>query len=210
MTPSNISHAFYSEKVSPSNDSKQKDDNGDMNGMSAKLLKSRPVIISQQVNSELSAKVLNQLVLLEQEDPKQGITVFINSPGGEIFSGFAIFDMLKFIECPITTVVTGFAASMGSVLSLAADEGRRFAMPQAKIMIHQPMLMGYQGRAADCEIQAKEILKTRDHLINLYSEQTGKDYEEIKQAIDRDNWFTSEEAMEFGLLDRIVKNRSEL
>ena len=105
---------------------------------------------------------------------------------------------------------TGFAASMGSVLSLAADEGRRFAMPQAKIMIHQPMLMGYQGRAADCEIQAKEILKTRDHLINLYSEQTGKDYEEIKQAIDRDNWFTSEEAMEFGLLDRIVKNRSEL
>ena len=210
MTPSNISHAFYSEKISPSNDSKQKDDNGDMNGMSAKLLKSRTVIISQQVNSELSTKVLNQLVLLEQEDPKQGITVFINSPGGEIFSGFAIFDMLKFIECPITTVVTGFAASMGSVLSLAADEGRRFAMPQAKIMIHQPMLMGYQGRAADCEIQAKEILKTRDHLINLYSEQTGKDYEEIKQAIDRDNWFTSEEAMEFGLLDRIVKNRSEL
>ena len=210
MTPSNISHAFYSEKVSPSNDSKQKDDNGDMNGMSAKLLKSRTVIISQQVNSELSAKVLNQLVLLEQEDPKQGITVFINSPGGEIFSGFAIFDMLKFIESPITTVGTGFAASMGSVLSLAADEGRRFAMPQAKIMIHQPMLMGYQGRAADCEIQAKEILKTRDHLINLYSEQTGKDYEEIKQAIDRDNWFTSEEAMEFGLLDRIVKNRSEL
>ena len=210
MTSSNISHAFYSDKVSPSNDSKQKDDNGDMNGMSAKLLKSRTVIISQQVNSELSAKVLNQLVLLEQEDPKQGITVFINSPGGEIFSGFAIFDMLKFIECPITTVVTGFAASMGSVLSLAADEGRRFAMPQAKIMIHQPMLMGYQGRAADCEIQAKEILKTRDHLINLYSEQTGKDCEEIKQAIDRDNWFTSEEAMEFGLLDRIVKNRSEL
>ena len=210
MTPSNISHAFYSEKVSPSNDSKQKDDNGDMNGMSAKLLKSRTVIISQQVNSELSAKVLNQLVLLEQEDPKQGITVYINSPGGEIFSGFAIFDMLKFIECPITTVVTGFAASMGSVLSLAADEGRRFAMPQGKLMIHQPMLMGYQGRAADCEIQAKEILKTRDHLINLYSEQTGKDYEEIKQAIDRDNWFTSEEAMEFGLLDRIVKNRSEL
>ena len=207
---SNISHAYYSEKVSPSNDSKQKDDNGDLNGMSAKLLKSRTVIISQQVNSELSAKVLNQLVLLEQEDPKQCITVFINSPGGEIFSGFAIFDMLKFIECPITTVVTGFAASMGSVLSLAADEGRRFAMPQAKIMIHQPMLMGYQGRAADCEIQAKEILKTRDHLINLYSEQTGKDYEEIKQAIDRDNWFTSEEAMEFGLLDRIVKNRSEL
>ena len=210
MTPFDSTTNFYSETVFSSNDSKQKEDNNDLNGMSAKLLKSRTVIISQQVNSELSAKVLNQLVLLEQEDPKQGITVFINSPGGEIFSGFAIFDTLRFIECPITTVVTGFAASMGSVLSLAADEGRRFAMPQAKIMIHQPMLMGYQGRAADCEIQAKEILKTRDHLINLYSEQTGRDYEEIKQAIDRDNWFTAPEALEFGLLDSIVKNRSEL
>ena len=210
MTPFDPTTNLYSETVFSSNDSKQKEDNNDLNGMSAKLLKSRTVIISQQVNSELSAKVLNQLVLLEQEDPKQGITVFINSPGGEIFSGFAIFDTLRFIECPITTVVTGFAASMGSVLSLAADEGRRFAMPQAKIMIHQPMLMGYQGRAADCEIQAKEILKTRDHLINLYSEQTGRDYEEIKQAIDRDNWFTAQEALEFGLLDSIVKNRSEL
>ena len=210
MTPFDSTKNLFSETVFSSNDSKQKEDNNDLNGMSAKLLKSRTVIISQQVNSELSAKVLNQLVLLEQEDPKQGITVFINSPGGEIFSGFAIFDTLRFIECPITTVVTGFAASMGSVLSLAADEGRRFAMPQAKIMIHQPMLMGYQGRAADCEIQAKEILKTRDHLINLYSEQTGRDYEEIKQAIDRDNWFTAQEALEFGLLDSIVKNRSEL
>ncbi len=210
MTPFDSTTNLYSETVFSSNDSKQKEDNNDLNGMSAKLLKSRTVIISQQVNSELSAKVLNQLVLLEQEDPKQGITVFINSPGGEIFSGFAIFDTLRFIECPITTVVTGFAASMGSVLSLAADEGRRFAMPQAKIMIHQPMLMGYQGRAADCEIQAKEILKTRDHLINLYSEQTGRDYEEIKQAIDRDNWFTAQEALEFGLLDSSVKNRSDL
>ena len=210
MTTFDSTTNLYSETVFSNNDSKQKEDNNDLNGMSAKLLKSRTVIISQQVNSELSAKVLNQLVLLEQEDPKQGITVFINSPGGEIFSGFAIFDTLRFIECPITTVVTGFAASMGSVLSLAADEGRRFAMPQAKIMIHQPMLMGYQGRAADCEIQAKEILKTRDHLINLYSEQTGRDYEEIKQAIDRDNWFTAQEALEFGLLDSIVKNRSEL
>ena len=101
MTPSNISHAFYSEKVSPSNDSKQKDDNGDMNGMSAKLLKSRTVIISQQVNSELSAKVLNQLVLLEQEDPKQGITVFINSPGGEIHEMMGIIDYLNSLNIKI-------------------------------------------------------------------------------------------------------------
>ena len=125
--------------------------------ISSKLLKSRTVVISQQVDAKLSAKVLSQLVLLEQEGPKMPITVFINSPGGEIFSGFAIFDMLKFVTCPITTVVTGFAASMGSILSLAADKGRRFAMPQSKIMIHQPLLMGYQGRASECEIQAREI-----------------------------------------------------
>lgn len=186
------------------------EDNGEMTGMTAKLLKARTVIISQQVNAELTAKVLNQLVLLEQEDAEAPLTVFINSPGGEIFSGFAIFDMLNFIACPVTTVVTGFAASMGSILSLAADKGRRFALPQAKIMIHQPMLMGYQGRATDCEIQAREILKTRDHLINLYSEQTGRDYEEIKQAIDRDNWFTAQEALDFGLLDKVVRTRSDL
>ena len=178
--------------------------------LASKLLKSRTVVISQQVDAKLTSKVLSQLVLLEQESYDQPITVFINSPGGEIFSGFAIFDMLNFISCPVTTIVTGFAASMGSILSLAADKGHRYAMPQAKIMIHQPLLMGYQGRATECEIQAREILKTRDHLIKLYSEQTGKSHEEIKKALDRDNWFTAEEALEYGLIDKVVYNRSEI
>ena len=186
------------------------EDNGELDSISSKLLKSRTVIISQQVDAKLSAKVLSQLILLEQEGPELPIMVFINSPGGEIFSGFAIFDMLKFITCPVTTVVTGFAASMGSILSLAADEGRRFAMPQAKIMIHQPLLMGYQGRASECEIQAREILKTRDHLVQLYADQTGKSHKEIKKALDRDNWFTAEEALEYGLLDKVVHSRSGL
>jgi len=178
--------------------------------LASKLLKSRTVVISQQVDAKLTSKVLSQLVLLEQESDEQPITVFINSPGGEIFSGFAIFDMLNFISCPVTTIVTGFAASMGSILSLAADKGCRYAMPQAKIMIHQPLLMGYQGRATECEIQAREILKTRDHLVKLYSEQTGKSHEEIKKALDRDNWFTAEEALEYGLIDKVVYNRSEI
>ena len=178
--------------------------------LASKLLKSRTVVISQQVDAKLTSKVLSQLVLLEQESDDQPVTVFINSPGGEIFSGFAIFDMLNFISCPVTTIVTGFAASMGSILSLAADKGHRYAMPQAKIMIHQPLLMGYQGRATECEIQAREILKTRDHLIKLYSEQTGKSHEEIKKALDRDNWFTAEEALEYGLIDKVVYNRSEI
>ena len=153
---------------------------------------------------------MSQLVLLEQEGPEEPITVFINSPGGEIFSGFAIFDMLNFIACPVTTIVTGFAASMGSILSLAADKGRRFSMPQAKIMIHQPLLMGYQGRASECEIQAREILKTRDHLVNLYAEHTGKSLKEIKKALDRDNWFSAEEALEYGLIDKVIHSRSEI
>ncbi len=178
--------------------------------LASKLLKSRTVVISQQVDAKLTSKVLSQLVLLEQESDDQPVTVFINSPGGEIFSGFAIFDMLNFISCPVTTIVTGFAASMGSILSLAADKGCRYAMPQAKIMIHQPLLMGYQGRATECEIQAREILKTRDHLVKLYSEQTGKSHEEIKKALDRDNWFTAEEALEYGLIDKVVYNRSEI
>ena len=178
--------------------------------LAGKLLKSRTVVISQQVDAKLTSKVLSQLVLLEQESDDQQITVFINSPGGEIFSGFAIFDMLNFISCPVTTIVTGFAASMGSILSLAADKGQRYAMPQAKIMIHQPLLMGYQGRATECEIQAREILKTRDHLVKLYSEQTGKSRDEIKKALDRDNWFTAEEALEYGLIDKVVRSRSEI
>ena len=188
----------------------KKVDNEELDGISNKLLQSRTVVISHQVDSKLSAKVLSQLILLEQEGAKNPITVFINSPGGDIFSGFAIFDMLKFISCPVTTIVAGFAASMGSILSLAADKGRRFAMPQSKIMIPQPLLMGYQGRASECEIQAREILKTRDHLVKLYSEQTGKTHEEIKKALDRDNWFTAEEALDYGLLDKVVSSRSDI
>ena len=191
-------------------DEEKNDDLLDSGGLATKMLQTRTIIISQQVNSELTQKVLGQILLLEQEDPEAPVTVFINSPGGEMFSGYAIFDTLRFISCPITTIVTGFAASMGSILSLAADKGRRFAMPQAKILIHQPLLMGYQGRAADCEIQAREILKTREHLINLYCEYTGRNYDEIKQAIDRDNWFTAEEALDFGLLDRVIQSRAEL
>jgi len=186
------------------------EENEELEGMTSKLLKSRTVVISQQVDAKLTVKVLTQLVLLEQEGPEEPITVFINSPGGEIFSGFAIFDMLNFIACPVTTIVTEFAASMRSILSLAADKGRRFSMPQAKIMIHQPLLMGYLGRASECEIQAREILKTLDHLVNLYAEHTGKSQKEIKKSLDRDNWFFADEALEYGLIDKVIHSRSEL
>ena len=170
----------------------KEEESQETDNFASKLLKSRTVVISQQVDAKLTSKVLSQLVLLEQEGNDQPVTV------------------LNFVSCPVTTIVTGFAASMGSILSLAADKGRRYAMPQAKIMIHQPLLMGYQGRATECEIQAREILKTRDHLVKLYAEQTGKSREEIKKALDRDNWFTAEEALEYGLIDKVVHTRSEI
>ncbi len=207
MQPTNLLTSSFQPVL---NEDAKKEDAMEMMGMAAKMLQARTLVISQQVNSELTQKLLNQLVLLEQEDPEAPITVFINSPGGEVFSGFAIFDMLRFMSCPVTTIVSGFAASMGSILSLAANPGRRLAMPNAKIMIHQPLLMGYQGRATECQIQAREILKTRDLIIDIYCEQTGKDYETIKQALDRDNWMTSEEALAFGLLDKVVTSRHEL
>ena len=122
-------------------DEEKKDDSIDSGGLATKMLQTRTIIISQQVNSELTQKVLGQILLLEQEDPEAPIMVFINSPGGEMFSGYAIFDTLRFVSCPVTTIVTGFAASMGSILSLAADKGRRFAMPQAKILIHPALIL---------------------------------------------------------------------
>lgn len=186
------------------------EDSLEMMGLTAKVLKSRTIIISDQVDKDLAKKVLNQLLLLEQEDVQKEITVFINCPGGEVFSGFAIYDALQFIQCPVTTIVAGFAASMGSILSLAASKNRRFALPRSKIMIHQPLLTGYQGRATDLEIQANEILKTRDFIIDIYCQATGKTYEEIKIAIDRDNWFTAQEALAFGLIDRVISSRKEM
>lgn len=188
----------------------KKEESPESMGMAAKLLESRTIVISKQVDSELTAKVMNQLILLEQEDPKGEITVFINSPGGEVYSGFAIYDMLQFITCPVTTVVSGIAASMGSILSLAASKGRRFAFPRSKVLIHQPLMTGYQGRASDCEIQANEILKLRENIVEMYCEATGKSYEAIKAALDRDNWFNAEEALEFGLIDKIITSRSDL
>lgn len=175
-----------------------------------KILKTRTIILSSAVDSKLADKVLQQILVLEQEDSKAEIKVFINSPGGEIQSGFAIFDMLKFVPCPITTIVVGLAASMGSILMLAGDKGRRFAFPNARIMIHQPLLSGAQGPATDLEIHSKQIIKTRKLLAALYSKYTGKTERQILKDLDRDHWLSAEEAKEYGLLDKIITKRSEL
>ena len=174
------------------------------------LLETRSIIISSAVDSKLADRVMKHILILEELDPKKEIKVFINSPGGEIYSGFAICDLLSFVSCPVTTIVTGLAASMGSILSLFGDDGRRFATPNSRIMIHQPLLSGAQGQITDLEIHSRQILKTRENLAGMYAEKTGKSVKKILKDMDRDHWLNADEALEYGLIDRVIKHRSEI
>lgn len=175
------------------------------------LLKERRIFFSDQVDDKSANETIRKLWYLELQDPGKPILFVINSPGGSVDSGFAIWDQVKMITSPVTTLITGLAASMGSVLSLCAAPGRRFATKHARIMIHQPRIMGIiQGQATDLEIQAIEILKTREMLIKIYAEATGKDHETLEKAIDRDTWMSSEEALAYGLLDKVVESYAEV
>jgi ATP-dependent Clp protease protease subunit len=175
------------------------------------LLKSRRIFLSDAVDGDSTKDIIRKLWYLELTDPGKPILFVINSPGGSVDSGFAIWDQIKMITSPVTTLVTGLAASMGSILSLCAAPGRRFATPNSRIMIHQPLIHGLiRGQATDLDIHAQEILKTRKGLIEIYVKATGKTYEVIDKILDRDTWMSTEEALEFGLLDKIVSNFKEL
>jgi ATP-dependent Clp protease protease subunit len=175
------------------------------------ILDARRIFICDAIDSASTEEAIRKLWYLELTDPGKPILIVINSPGGSVDSGFAIWDQVKLISSPVTTLVTGLAASMGSVLSLCAEPKRRFATPNARIMIHQPRLGGsIQGQATDLEIQAKEMIKTRTMLVSIYMEATGKDFKTIDRAIDRDTWMTAAEALEFGLLDGIVTSFKDL
>lgn len=174
------------------------------------ILEARRIFLSDAVDSNSAEDIIRKLWYLELTDPGKPILFVINSPGGSVDSGFAIWDQIKLLKSPVTTLVCGLAASMGSLLSLSAAPKRRFATEKSRIMIHQPLIGGViKGQATDLEIQAKEILKTRKVITSIYMEQTGKDYETIEKAIDRDTWLTAQEALEFGLLDGIVKSIDE-
>ena len=188
----------------------KKKDEEQQHGMLERMLSARTVVISGGVDAELASKVIQQLILLDQDDSKKPITIMINSPGGEVHSGFAIFDMVRFLDAPVVTVVMGLAASMGSILSLAAGKGHRYALPNAKFLIHQPLLMGYQGRATDLEIQAREVLRDRERIIQLYSAETGHKPAKIAEDIELDNWMTAKEAQDYGLIDKIITSRGEI
>jgi ATP-dependent Clp protease protease subunit len=169
------------------------------------LLEKRRVFLSDAVDSDSAKDIIRKLWYLDHVAPGKPILFVINSPGGSVDSGFAIWDQIKMIASPVVTMVTGLAASMGSLLSLAGGKGKRVATPNSRIMIHQPLISGViRGQATDLDIQAKEMLKTRAMIVDIYAKATGKDVKSIEKAIDRDNWMTSQEALEFGLLDKIV------
>ena len=175
------------------------------------LLKARRIFFSDAVDGQSARDAIRKLWYLELINPGKPILFVINSPGGSTDSGFAIWDQVKMISSPVTTLVTGLAASMGSILSLCAVPGRRFATPHSRIMIHQPAIHGIvKGQATDLEIQAKEILKLRALIVGMYVKATGKDTKTIEKAIDRDTWMNPQEAIDFGLLDRVVNSYEEI
>ncbi len=174
----------------------------------SRLLKERIVFIIGPVDDSMAASVVAQLLFLEAENPKKEISMYINSPGGVVTSGLAMYDTMQFIRPPISTLCTGQAASMGSLLLAAGHKDMRFALPNARIMVHQPS-GGFQGQASDIMIHAQEILNIRKRLNDIYVKHTGQPLKKIEEALERDQFFTADGAKEFGLVDRVLEKRSE-
>ena len=172
----------------------------------SRLLNDRIVFLADEVNDVTASLVVAQLLFLEAEDPDKDISLYINSPGGSVTAGMAIYDTMNFIKCDVSTICVGMAASMGAFLLSAGAKGKRLALPNSEIMIHQP-LGGAQGQASDIKIQAEHILRTRDKLNAILAENTGKPIDIIARDTDRDNWMTAEAAAEYGLIDRVITHR---
>ena len=172
----------------------------------SRLLKERIIFLTGPIDDNIASLVCAQLLFLESENPKKEISFYINSPGGIVWSGLAMYDTMQYISSKIMTICIGQAASAGSLLLTAGAKDMRFSLPNSRIMVHQPS-GGYQGQVTDIEIQTKEIIKTRKRLNEIYSKHTGKDIKEIEKVMERDSYFSPEEAIKFGLIDKIVENR---
>jgi ATP-dependent Clp protease protease subunit len=172
----------------------------------SRLLKDRIIILSDEVNDATASVIVAQMLFLESEDPDKDIQLYINSPGGSITAGMAIYDTMQYIKPDVSTICVGMAASMGAFLLLSGTKGKRFALPNSEIMIHQP-LGGMKGQASDIKIHADRIIKTRDTLNNIISEKTGQPIEKVEKDTDRDNFMTSEEAKAYGIIDDIIAKR---
>ena len=174
----------------------------------SRLLKERIIFLGEEVNDVTASLIVAQMLFLEAEDPEKDIQFYINSPGGSVTAGMAIYDTMQYVKCDVSTYCMGMAASMGAFLLSGGTKGKRLALPNAEIMIHQP-LGGAQGQATEIEIAAKHILQTKEKLNKILAENTGKDYDVIAADTERDNWMTAEEAKEYGLIDRVVYKRDE-
>ncbi|MBQ4568343.1 MAG: ATP-dependent Clp protease proteolytic subunit [Desulfovibrio sp.] len=175
----------------------------------SRLLKDRIVLLGTEVNDAVASLICAQLLFLESQDPEKEIYLYINSPGGSVTAGFAIYDTMRYISAPVATVCMGRAASMGAFLLAAGEQGMRFALPNSQIMIHQPSA-GYHGQATDIEIHAREVLRLKERLNRILAENTGRPYEDVVNATERDNFLTAEEARELGIIDRVLASRKEM
>ncbi|MDC3087802.1 ATP-dependent Clp endopeptidase proteolytic subunit ClpP [Candidatus Pelagibacter sp.] len=173
----------------------------------SRLLKERIIFLTGQINDNVASLVTAQLLFLEAEDPKKEISLYINSPGGLVTAGLGIYDTMQYVKPSISTLCIGQAASMGSFLLAAGAKGKRFSLPNSRIMVHQPSA-GFQGQATDIEIHANEVLSLKKRLNEIYSKHTGKSVDEVKKALERDNFMTADTAKSFGLIDEVVENRS--
>jgi len=172
----------------------------------SRLLKDRIIFLGEQIDEHIASLVIAQLLFLEAEDSEKDINMYINSPGGSVSAGLAIFDTMQYIRADVSTICIGMAASMGALLLSAGAKGKRFSLPNAEIMIHQP-LGGVQGQAEDIRIHAEHILKTRERLNNVLAERTGQPFERIAVDTDRDNFMSAVEAVEYGLIDKVIESR---
>ena len=173
----------------------------------SRLLNDRIIMLSDEVNDSTSSLVVAQLLYLEGQDPDKDISLYINSPGGSISAGMAIHDTMKYIKCDVSTICMGMAASMGAFLLASGTKGKRLALPNAEIMIHQPLMQGLQGQATDIKIHADHIVHLKNKLNGLLSEYTGQPLETIQMDTERDNYLTAQQAAEYGLIDKVITNR---
>jgi ATP-dependent Clp protease protease subunit len=169
----------------------------------SRLLKDRIIMLGTPINDEVANVIVAQMLFLESEDPDKGINIYINSPGGSVTAGLAIYDTMQYVKCPVSTICVGQAASMGALLLLAGTKGKRYALPNSRIMIHQP-LGGAQGQATDIDIQAKEILRLRSYLNGLIVKHTGHSIERVEKDTERDYFMTAEDARQYGIIDEVV------
>ncbi|MDZ4083097.1 MAG: ATP-dependent Clp protease proteolytic subunit [Bdellovibrionales bacterium] len=174
----------------------------------SRLLKDRIVILGTPINDDVANAIIAQMLFLEADNPDKDIQLYINSPGGSVSSGLGIYDIMQFVKCDVATTCIGLAASMGSLLLTAGAKGKRFILPHARVMLHQPHIMGgLSGQASDIEIAANEMLNTKKRLTEIYATHTGKDYDTLDKAMDRDFYLSATEAMDWGIVDTVVKVR---